>query len=151
MGQYRWSPLLAFLVCAAGPAQVTYTLGGLVSGPYRVGADLVTGAVSEAQPPRGQYGDGARLDALTMPVTARRSLSPATLRTIRDLASQVFANGAFACKDMRMSADAIGRFDIVQDGVTHTSSAPTACLTPPGDSLLQALTCGVDPHRAGCP
>ncbi len=155
MKRYCLIPILAVLVCAAGPAQVTYTLGGIVSGPYRVAADLATGVVTEAQPPQGRYRDGARLNALTMPVTAHRSLTPAALDAVRGLASQVFADGAFACPDpakgMMMSADAIGRFDVVQDGVTHASSAATACLTPIGDALLRALTCGIDPQRPGCP
>ncbi len=120
-----------------------------MSGPYRVAADLTTGVATEAKP--AQFGDGARMNALTMPVTASRTLAPQELQEIRRLSSQAFTQGAFACRDMTMSMDALGRFDIVQEGVTHTSSAPTLCMTSQADALLRALTCGVDPTGAAAP
>ena len=78
---------------AASPAAVTYLLGGVVSGPYRLSADLVAGTVEEARPPPGRFGDGARIDPWTMPATFRHALTGRDRRVIRELAASLLSNG----------------------------------------------------------
>jgi hypothetical protein len=145
--------LFAVCSCSPLPTSVTYTLGGVVSGPYRVSADLGSGVAAEAKPPPGRHGDGAELNALTMPITVSRSLAAQDVRNIQRLAGAVSGNGpASPPKECppTMTADAIGRFDIVQGGATHTFLFPTPCMTPAAGDLLSSLVCGADPDGRNC-
>ncbi len=56
-----WAMLLAIgallqPAAAAQPDHATYVLGGVMSGPFRLEANLVTGEFSEAKPPPGKFG-----------------------------------------------------------------------------------------------
>src|SRR5262245_53976351 len=96
-------PALAALALAActppagaappGPDKVTYLLGGITSGPYRVEADLRTGEAAEATMPRGVTGADYNADPAKIPVTARRTLPAAELTAIRALAAQIWRDG----------------------------------------------------------
>jgi hypothetical protein len=93
-----WAMLLAIgalvqPVAAAEPDHVTYVLGGVMSGPSRLEGDLVSGAFLEAQPPPGEFGDGAGLDARTMPVTRQWIVPPEKLAVLRRLAASVWRHG----------------------------------------------------------
>jgi hypothetical protein len=74
--------------CADPPVatRVTYVLGGMMSGPLRLTADLDAKIVRQADHPPGQSGDGARLNAWTMPVTSTRGLTPEFITKISTLA-----------------------------------------------------------------
>lgn len=132
------------------PTEVTYALGGVVSGLYRVTADLLAGTVSEARPPRGAHGDGARLDAMTMPETARRPLSPAAREEIARLAAAVLRDGPAVRRLCPPTADAIARYRITAPGAVRDATVSTPCFTPEAGALLRALTCAADPAREGC-
>ncbi len=144
------------------PTRVTYGLGGIVSGPYRVSADLVTGTVSEASTPPGAIGDGAGLRTDDLPVTKTRQLPPNEWHRLRRLAAivwrrgpvrtqpSVVVKGRIAPPIVCNTPDALGRFDIVKDGVTRTFDFSTPCMSADGDRLLKALTCGANPDQAYC-
>ncbi len=97
----RRAAVLALLAACASPAAaaerevVAYLLGRVVSGPYRVSADLGAGTVEEARSP-GAHGDGAGLDALTMPATRSRPLPAGSAERIRALAGAVLRDGCRA-------------------------------------------------------
>ena len=88
------------------PSTVTYLLGGVMSGPYRLTVDLETDHLSEAKPPPGVHGDGARVSAADLPETARRALTPAERDTLRALAVPVWRDGAarHGCFEFSMGA-----------------------------------------------
>lgn len=145
--------LFAFLPLAAGgeePVRITWVIGGAVSGPQRLSADLATGRLEHARASAGARGDGAGLDAWTMPATASHTLSPAQRREIARLAARLAREGAFYCPNPAMLriVDALGGLEIEQDGRRQRQHGPTACLTPDGAALVQALTCAAG---QGCP
>ena len=51
--------LLLQPAAAAQPEHITYVLGGVMSGPFRIEGDLATGEFTQANPPPGQIGDGS--------------------------------------------------------------------------------------------
>jgi len=133
---------------------VTYALGGIMSGPYRVSADLESGIATEARPPPGVHGDGARVSAFDMPATTSRSLSSEEVLAIRKFASAVWKKGPVSTSKcppgVMPPPDALGRFDIVDAGVTRSFVLPTPCMSPEADNLLRTLTCGANPKNYGC-
>src|SRR3712207_6521118 len=82
-----------------------------------------------------------------MPVTNSRSLTPQPVREIRRLARVVLDNGPSSSKGCpwAMTADALGRFDIVQGGVTGPFFFPTPCKTPAANDMSRSLGGGADP------
>ena len=122
-----------------------------MSGPYRVSADLRSGAIEEARPPRGAHGDGARLDATSMPATRRRTLTPAAAGRIRALAGTVWRDGAGVRRACPPTVDALVQFRITLGGGTRDFDAPVPCLTEDARRLRAALLCGMDPAAASCP
>jgi hypothetical protein len=126
----------------------------MMSGPYRLTADLVRGVVDEAQHAPGTNGDGARPDALTMPVTSTRSLDAKSAEQIRRLGRDVFEHGVFsskACPAMSIpTADSFHIFYITEGGVTRSFSAPAACDTVDALELQHTLYCSANPTGYGC-
>jgi len=150
----RRAAVLALLVACASPAAaaerevVAYLLGGVVSGPYRVSANLGAGTVEEARPP-GAHGDGAGLDALTMLATRSGTLPAAAAGRIRALAGAVLRDGAER-RGCQPSVDALVRFHIVRGDVVRDLDASSPCLTEGAERLRAALMCGMEPG-GGCP
>ncbi|MBI0537697.1 hypothetical protein D9599_19230 [Roseomonas sp. KE2513] len=131
------------------PSTVSYLLGGVVSGPYRLTVDLETGRLSEAKPPPGVHGDGARVSAADLSETARRALTPAERNTFRVLAAPVWRDGAARRGCLEFSMDALVQLAITAGGVERRSDAPAQCLTPDAVALRRALLCAADPVT-GC-
>lgn len=132
------------------PASATYSLGGLLSGPYRVSADLVDGVAAEAKPPPGVSGDAAGVRISDLPVTKTRRLTPQELRALRGLAEAVWERGAMSPpRSCAPCTDAIGRIDIVRAGVTRSFDVPLACMNVEAERLVRGLGCAADPERAG--
>ena len=150
IGRLALAMLLAAGSAAAEPTRVTWVLGGLMSGPYRLSADLAAGVLEEARPPAGVSGDGAGLNAWSLPVTGRHPLLPAQRQEIAALAARLYQPGAFRCPGLPSPGmiDALGALEIEQDGQARRSDGPVPCLTPDGDALVRALTCAL-PSR--CP
>ena len=124
---------------------VRYTVGGVMSGPYRASVDLRLATASEAL---GVHGD--QRSVFDIPATSSRALSAQELQNVRRLASIVWKNGAVSSKTCRMTIDAVGRFDITDAGITRTFIFPTPCMSAEADGLLKALTCGANPKNYGC-
>lgn len=135
---------------AAEIEKVTYLLGGPMSGPYRVSADLRAGVVSEAKPPQGKRGDGAGLDAMTMPITRTRPLPPATAARLQTLAAAVWQNGGTVPRCLP-SVDALVRFHMVQAGVSHDFDVSTICMNADAKVPQRALLCAMDSAGQDCP
>lgn len=131
------------------PKTITYLLGGAVSGPYRLTVDLETDHLSEAKPPPGVHGDGARVSAADLPETARRALTPAERDTLRALAVPVWRDGAGRRGCFEFSMDALVLLAITVDGVERRFDAPRQCLTPDAVALQRALLCSANPGT-GC-
>lgn len=157
-----WAMLLAlgFLAqpaAAAEPDHVTYALGGVMSGPFRLEADLVTGAFSEARPPAGQRGDGAGLNAHTIPVTKRWTVPPQKLAVLRRLAEKVWRHGMDSwfttvvhrrankapkievINTCQPSLDALGALTLERSGRKRSFDFSMPCLSKDGDAFLHAL------------
>lgn len=148
-------PLLVLLgACANRPApeQVTYVLGGMMSGPYRLTADFATGTVEEATPPPGKHGDGARLDAWTLPVTSTQKLSPHRIAEIRRLSNQVLEHGIFSEKGCpaSLTVDALVSFRIVTAHGTRNFSTASPCMNEESSALQHSLYCGIYPQDHTC-
>lgn len=141
---------------AAEPAHVTYVLGGVMSGPYRLEGDLVTGDFSEARAPAGKFGDGTGLDARTMPVTRRWTVPPEKLAVLRPLAARVWRPGmaklvtfithrrADGIPEIRPvvctpSIDALGGLILERGGRQRSFDFSLSCLSKDGDAFLNAL------------
>ena len=131
------------------PGTVTYLLGGVVSGPYRLTVDLETGRLSEAKPAPGIHGDGARVSAADLPETAGRALTPAERDRLRVLAAPVWRDGAARRACLEFSMDALVRLTITAGGVERSSDAPLQCLTSDAAALQRAMLCAANPG-AGC-
>jgi len=131
------------------PSRVTYLLGGVVSGSYRLVVDLKNDRLSEAKPPPGVNGDGARVSAVDIPETARRALTPVEHDRFRALAAAVWRDGAARRDCLEFNMDAMVRLTITAGGVERRSDAPAQCLTPDADALLGALLCAANP-TTGC-
>jgi hypothetical protein len=150
----RRAAVLALLAACASPAAaaerevVAYLLGGLVSGPYRVSADLGAGTVEESRPP-GAHGDGAGLDALTMPATRGGTLPAGSAERIRALAGAVLRDGAER-RGCLPTIDALVRFHIVRGDVVRDLDASSPCMAEGADRLRAALMCGMEPGTSGC-
>lgn len=158
---------LSPVAASAAPqvSSIVYSLGGLMSGPYRVSADLAAATASEAKTPPGVFGDGARVSTASLPVTSTRPLAPGAVRKLDALASAVWKDGpdkpivesrhyigrraVISFTPCQPSLDAQGRFDIVRHGVTHTFNFSTVCMNKTADELLTALTCDANPDN--CP
>ena len=132
------------------PTGATYSLGGLLSGPYRVSADLVAGVAAEAAPPPGARGDGAGLKTSELPATKTRRLTPQELHTLRDLAAAVWERGATASPTCAGSVDALGRLDVVRADATRSFSFSVPCMNADAERLVRGLRCAADPGRDGC-
>lgn len=130
--------------------EVTYLFGGLMSGPYRVSADLRAGVVSEAKPPEGKRGDGAGLNAGTMPATRTRPLPPTDAAHLQALAASVWRNGAVIPRCLP-SVDALVRFHMVQAGASRDFDVSTICMNADAKALQRALLCAVAVEATGCP
>lgn len=158
---------------AASPASaaphvtsIMYALGGVMSGPYRVSADLAGATASEAKTPPNAHGDGAGISTASLPVTGTQSLSPAAVRKLDALASAVWRDGperkpvttrhvdkhgrvSLGIDFCQPSLDALGRFEIVRSGMKRTFDFSTVCMTKTADRLLATLTCAANPDN--CP
>ena len=156
------------------PTSVTYSLGGVMSGPYRLSADLASGVLSEATHPRGKIGDGAGLSTDELQVTGTRTLTPEELKPLRQAAGAVWTNGADIFAAMRkaradmpaeqrrtqdqkfqaaarcMTMDAMGRFDIVKNGVTKNYLFSIPCMNDDAKRLFALLSCGIRPDQMSC-
>lgn len=150
----RRAAVLALLAACASPAAaaerevVAYLLGGVVSGPYQVSADLGAGTVEEARPP-GAHGDGAGLNALMMPATRSRPLPAGVAGRIRALARTVWREGA-GRQGCLPTMDALVRFHIVLGDAARDLDASSPCLTEDAERLRAALMCGMEPGASGC-
>ena len=131
------------------PSTVTYLLGGVVSGPYRVTVDLEAGRLSEAKPAAGVHGDGARVSAADLPETAGRALTRAERDALRVLAAPVWRDGAARRACLEFSLDALIQLTITAGGVERSSDAPSQCLTSDAVALQRAMLCAANPG-AGC-
>ena len=148
--------MLPVLLCGAAPAPtpatVTYVLGGVVSGPYRLAADLRAGTAEEALPPRGKFGDGARLDPWTMPATSHRRLSARDRAAIGTLASAILADGIVSPVRCPITApppppDALVVFAVGMSPGAEPRRLSTAsqCLTDDASRLQQLLRNAAQP------
>jgi hypothetical protein len=133
------------------PSTVTYLLGGVLSGPYRLTVDLDAGHLSEAKAPPGIRGDGARVSAASLPETASRALTHAERDTFRALAAPVWRDGAARRGCLEFSMDALVLLAITAGGIERRTNAPAQCLTPDARALQQALLCTATPGGAECP
>jgi hypothetical protein len=140
---------------AAQPDHVTYVLGGIMSGPFRLDGDLVTGQFSQADAPPGKLGDGAGLDARTMPVTRHWTVSPDKLDALRRLAERVWRHGMTkeAARARRgadglwvvppivcqPTLDALGELTLEQGERKRDFDFSMTCLSKDGDRFLKAL------------
>lgn len=136
---------------APSPSAVTYLLGGIVSGPYRLTVDLEAGRLSEAVPPPGVRGDGARVSAADLSETTSRALTSAARDTLRVLAAPVWRDGAARRGCLQFSMDALVRLIITADGIERRSDAPAQCLTPDAVALRRALLCAAGSDGTDCP
>jgi hypothetical protein len=149
---------LAFSSCptTAGmpPTRVTYVLTGMMSGPYRITADLERGIVEEAESPVRPGRDQPRANPLTLPVTKSRALDAQAVDAIRRAESDVFAKGANSeskCpRGYIPTVDAFLTFYITKAGVTSSRSTPGACETEEASALQRILFCSADPSGHGC-
>ncbi|MFT8243369.1 hypothetical protein [Roseomonas sp. BN140053] len=145
--------LLALLLAGAEapppPTRVTYLLGGLLSGPYRLSADLEARTLVEAATPRGARGDAARLRAADLPDTARHPLAPPEAERIGRLAAAVLDRGAArpGCPPM---ADALMSLIITAGAAERRFDLPVPCLTPEARQLVDRLLCTAHPGSTGC-
>lgn len=124
---------------APPPSRVTYLMGGIAGGPYRLEADLRTGEVSEAKTPPGG-----------LAVTARRTLPPSDLEALRGLVAHVWEYGVEAAGACPPAADAIGAFTFEQNGMSRTYSVSGPCMSNEASELRVRMACGANPADPGC-
>ena len=136
------------------PSEVTYMLGGIMSGPYKVTADLGTGiVVKDAEV--AKYPPPGEIPKKTEPVKGQ--IPNAELAYIRQLAARIWTVGAQTERCLPQ-ADAIGSLDIRRDVPGKTSLTfetrtyvfSTTCETDETEQLLTAVTCPVEPRQSGC-
>ena len=141
---------LAVVSCRAEGAEitrVTYLLGGTMSGPYRLTADLKAGTITEGNTPAGMHPDQA--PATTLPTTTERPLSSSDKTRIQDLAALVFTHGARKGWDCEMSPDALVRLEIAAGEQVKTFDLAAQCLTDDAGALQRAMYCAVHAGDAG--
>lgn len=141
----------AAVACAAHAGdirRVTYLLGGTVSGPYRLTADLEAGTIAEGATPAGMSPDSA--PAATLPPTLQRPLSPAEQARIQNLAAVVWANGASKPPGTcTMTPDALVRFEIAIGDTVRTFDLSAPCMTDAASALQRAMYCAAHGGEAG--
>lgn len=141
----------AAITCAAHAGdirRVTYLLGGTVSGPYRLTADLESGTIAEGATPAKISPDGA--PAATLPATSQRRLAPAEQARIQNLAAAVWANGASKPPGTcTLTPDALARFEIAIGDTVKTFDASSPCMTDDANALQRAMYCAVHGDEAG--
>ena len=134
--------------------QVTYLLGGTMSGPLRVSADLTKGVVEEARPPQGVVGDGHGYLPQTMSVTQTATLTPKQLSSIRQLAGQVAKVKPYStpkCPGIPPGfPDAWTSLEVVAGGQSYDGGSVGRCATDEVNALTHVMLCASDPTRYGC-
>jgi hypothetical protein len=139
------------------PSKVTYMLGGIMSGPYRLSVDLATGEVEVATAkPRDPR------PSADLPVTQRFTAPETELVKIRALAVAVWAYGAsnpgeiiergrrIELRECQASSDAMGNFDITRGTETRSFDFSQPCLSAPANLLLDRLLCLPRPDAPDC-
>jgi len=137
---------------AAGPApaRVTYLLSGVVSGPYRLDADLRTGEVDEARPTALTTGAAYAADPAGIPITSRATLPASDLEALRGLASHVWEYGADKADACETTADAVAVFKLEQDGAARSYTVASSCMSDEASELQVRIACGANPRNPGC-
>lgn len=121
------------------PSRVTYLLGGLAGGPYKLEADLRTGEVTEAKPRPGG-----------LSITSKRTLPPSDLEALRGLAAHVWEYGVEVAEACSPAGEAIAAFTFQQNGMSRTYSIASPCMSDEASELRVRMACGANPADPGC-